>query len=305
MRSSRDAGPAVPSVDAATLCTPCGRRLLAHDHVREGRCGQDLDPVTVRVLDEGETLHLAVVGPLHECDAMRIKVLGSGIDVRHCDADMAKTARFGIAVVISGEVAVGFGAPVMGQLERGFLAKHELGALRGIARNLFVHGPDEGHEIQRKPHVRKIELVQQRHPEDVAVEGYRTLGILDAQHRLIEDEVASSIRVIRAGHVSSLPWRYPRGLVQAQRASHQLQSVIPPSTISCVPVMKRLSSDKRNSAALAISSGSCGQPSGTFASNIAPAWSAPKLFSRPTRSMIPFIICVRTIPGCKELQRMP
>src|SRR5581483_7693552 len=224
----------------------------------------------------------------------------SGIHVRHGDADMTKTARFGIAVVISGEVVVGFGAPVMGQLECGFLAKHELGALRGIARNLIFHGTDKGHEIQRKTHIRKIEPVQQRHPEDVAVEGYRTLGILYAQHRLIEDEVAGSIRVISPRHVSSLLWRHPRGLVQPQLWSkihtcfgHQLQSVIPPSTMSCVPVMKRLSSDKRNSAAFAISSGSCGQPSGTFASNTAPARSAPRLFSRPTRSIIPFIISVR------------
>src|SRR5581483_12208185 len=103
------------------------------------------------------------------------EVLCSSIDIRHGESDMTKTARIGIAVVVPRKLVVCFGAPVMGQFKRSFLAKHELGALCGIARNPFVIGPEEGHEIQRKPHLWKIEAVQQRHPEDIAVERYRTL----------------------------------------------------------------------------------------------------------------------------------
>src|SRR5687767_11059897 len=50
---------------------------------------QDLDPVAVRVLDEGQSLHLPVVGPLHELHVQLLEAFAGDVHVRHHDADVA------------------------------------------------------------------------------------------------------------------------------------------------------------------------------------------------------------------------
>ena len=49
---------------------------------------EDLDPVTIGILDEGDVLHLAVVGLLHKSHSQLLKALACRLNIRHCEADV-------------------------------------------------------------------------------------------------------------------------------------------------------------------------------------------------------------------------
>lgn len=78
----------------------------------------DLDPVAIRIQDEGDMPHLAIGRLLLEVDPEVLEAFASGLDVIHCDGDVAEAAA-GIAVAggVTSEVGVGFGAMVVCQLE--------------------------------------------------------------------------------------------------------------------------------------------------------------------------------------------
>src|SRR5688500_19662884 len=59
-----------------------------------------LDPVTVRILDEGDVLHAAVLQALLERHAERFQQRARGADVGKADADMNEEARLDDAVVV-------------------------------------------------------------------------------------------------------------------------------------------------------------------------------------------------------------
>ena len=47
-----------------------------------------LNPVAVRVLDEGKTLHLTIIGPLDKVDAKLLEAFARGVYIWHGDADV-------------------------------------------------------------------------------------------------------------------------------------------------------------------------------------------------------------------------
>ncbi len=49
---------------------------------------EDLDPVTIGILDEGDVLHLAVVGLLHKSHSQLLKALACRLNIHHCKADV-------------------------------------------------------------------------------------------------------------------------------------------------------------------------------------------------------------------------
>ena len=87
----------------------------------------------------------------------------------------------------------------------------------------------------------------------------------------VEDDVARSIvEALKPRLVPSTP------MVERTRRQRQSQiAVIPPSTARSTPAMKLASSDARNEAVDAISSGRPSRPNGTAAANWERAWSAP------------------------------
>ena len=72
----------------------------------------DLDPVSVRILDKGQRFHAAVSQAFLEVHAQGFKALAGSDDIRYRDADMAETAGVGIAVVVS-EIGIVLGAVVV------------------------------------------------------------------------------------------------------------------------------------------------------------------------------------------------
>ena len=71
----------------------------------------DLDPISIRVLDERQALHAAIRQALLEVTAQGFEAFARRDNVRHRDADMAKATRVGVAVVV-GKVGIVFGAVV-------------------------------------------------------------------------------------------------------------------------------------------------------------------------------------------------
>src|SRR3546814_7325417 len=70
-----------------------------HSAVQRRRLDQ-LDPVAVGILDEGDVAHAAVAELLLERYAQRFHPRAGGAHVGHADADVAEAARFAVAVVV-------------------------------------------------------------------------------------------------------------------------------------------------------------------------------------------------------------
>ena len=62
--------------------------------------GENFDPIAVRIFDERQAFHVAIVGSLYILHAKLIKACAGGIHIRYRDADMTKTTRVIIAAVI-------------------------------------------------------------------------------------------------------------------------------------------------------------------------------------------------------------
>lgn len=70
---------------------------------------QDLDPVIVRIVDERNVPHPALLWPLLELDAHVVESLAGGIEIIDRNADMAETTSWLlVSVGVAFEVLVGF-----------------------------------------------------------------------------------------------------------------------------------------------------------------------------------------------------
>src|SRR3546814_3176429 len=87
-----------------------------------------LDPVAVGILDEGDVAHAAVAELLLERYAQRFHPRAGGAHVGHADADVAEAARFAVAVVVD-RPGLRLGAVVVGQFEHAALARQPLAAI--------------------------------------------------------------------------------------------------------------------------------------------------------------------------------
>ena len=97
-------------------------------------------PVAVRVLDERQALHLAVVGALHELDPEALEPLAGGMDVGHGDTDVSESLRRGVAVVVPIELRIRLRAPVVGQLHQRGSGEEPLGPLANLLGDLLTIG---------------------------------------------------------------------------------------------------------------------------------------------------------------------
>jgi len=146
----------------------------------------DLNPVSVRVLDECQAFHAAITQALLEVATQGFETLARSHDIRHRNADMAKAAWVGIAIVI-GEVGVVFGAVVVGQFQDAWDRFHPLGTLGSVRRNLgLVH---QRQEVQAEFGFREVAFFNQGETQDAGVEVQGLGDVLDPQHGVIEHEV--------------------------------------------------------------------------------------------------------------------
>ena len=144
----------------------------------------DLNPVAVRVFDERDIFHLALVGTLHKNDLILIKPSCRCIQVGHRKADVPKALRLRVAIVVF-EVGVEFGAPIVGQFQNSALGKSPGRAFAYIVRRLLAFcGAMQ--EVQGKLHLREVKFSQQTHPHHAGVKGQCDLRVFDAQHGVIE-----------------------------------------------------------------------------------------------------------------------
>ena len=82
---------------------------------------EDLYPVVVRILDEGEPLHLPILRLLDKLHLHLLEPPARGVHVGHHDADVAEAPGVGVAVVVGRGPGLGLRAPVVGKLEVGLL----------------------------------------------------------------------------------------------------------------------------------------------------------------------------------------
>ena len=75
-----------------------------------------LNPVSIRVQDESDVLHLPIGETLLEWHAQPLEACASGLNVVHGDRDMAKPARLGIARMV-GRLVERLRAVIVGKLE--------------------------------------------------------------------------------------------------------------------------------------------------------------------------------------------
>ena len=60
----------------------------------------NLDPISIRVFDEGQRLHAAIGQAFLEIHTQRFEARARRLYVGHADADVPEAARIGIAVVV-------------------------------------------------------------------------------------------------------------------------------------------------------------------------------------------------------------
>lgn len=150
--------------------------------VRGGRqvligASDDLHPVPVRVLGEGNVSHASLGQLLLERVACILNALAGGFDVVHRDGDMAE-APVGLGVAIDyAVVGVVLGAVVVSELQDGI-------AIGPVAVTLEGFGTIVGEKVVGEFPLGEIELVDQAHAQKL-IEFHRSLGVLDPHHRVL------------------------------------------------------------------------------------------------------------------------
>src|SRR4051812_41135848 len=102
--------------------------LSLYDHCRQGWRGENLDPVAIRVLDERQPLHFAVVRPFHKLHTHCLEAGAGCINVGNGNADVAETTWLSVTIVMAGEVGVSLSSPIMCQLQGCLLPEDVLSA---------------------------------------------------------------------------------------------------------------------------------------------------------------------------------
>mmetsp|Transcript_59821 Transcript_59821/g.122759 ORF Transcript_59821/g.122759 Transcript_59821/m.122759 type:complete len:255 (+) Transcript_59821:795-1559(+) len=150
-----------------------------------------LHPVTVRVVHEREPLHASLVGLLLKGKACRLQFSTRCVHVVDVERHVPEAILLLVPRMISLEVGVALSAVVVRQLQRRPAHRpQELVSVDGTWGVLiFLSLRKRCEEIQVELHIRELELVNQRHPQRILVEGKALLGVLDSQHGLLPREL--------------------------------------------------------------------------------------------------------------------
>lgn len=181
--------------------------LLCREH---GIRVENLDPVTIGIFDESNSLHAAVVWFFHKFNALLFKSLTCGINVWHQNSNMSKATRIRISVMVH-LIWIGFTAPItekntvnsgkllislqsvginmilLGQFYSSLLAHSPTWTFCVVDRN--VSRILVAHKVQWELGFGKIVLLQQWHAQYTRIERQRLTGIFDTVHRLLEQEI--------------------------------------------------------------------------------------------------------------------
>ena len=76
---------------------------------------ENFNPISVRIFDECDAFHRAIIWSFHEFNAHRFKTITSRIDIGNRDTDMTETLGLAVTVMIALEVIIGLSTMIMGQ----------------------------------------------------------------------------------------------------------------------------------------------------------------------------------------------
>lgn len=149
---------------------------------------EDFDPITVWVLDEGQSLHFPVIWLLDESYSELFESFTCSVNVRYNNSDVSISTWILVSIVI-GEIWLILGSPVVSQLNGRMSRKGINGTFLVISWDLswiFV-----SHEIQGKFSIRKIELLQKSHSQNFGIKRQGETRIFNSVHCLLEIEPIS------------------------------------------------------------------------------------------------------------------
>lgn len=160
----------------------------------------DLDPISIRVVDKGNVSHPALLGPLLELDAELIKSLASSLEVVHTDTDVAETSsRFLVTGSVALEVGIILSTPVMTELKDTFSLEELLPDVLLVEVDT-VEPVGESKEVVGE--VTTGSLIINLHTKNLFVEGKGHLRVLNPHHGVVE-LVGSRVRS-GSGHFCEL-----------------------------------------------------------------------------------------------------
>lgn len=101
----------------------------------QGLAVEDLDPITVRILNKSQSHHAPLIGLLDEFYTHFLESIASRIYIRNHQSNVPKSAGFRVAIVVL-LFSILFGSPIVGQLQGSLSASSPLTPLFGILRNI-------------------------------------------------------------------------------------------------------------------------------------------------------------------------
>lgn len=164
------------------LTALCLVQILLHDILWV----ENFNPIAIRVLNKSQSMHLPLIRFLDELHPHRFKPLTRLINVGDNNADMTKSSRVLVSIVVV-EIRIVFGAPIMCQFD-GRMGAHRvhtslLLTLRNLGCILVTH------EEKRKLAMWKVKLFEKLHTQDVAVKRQTLARVFDAEHCLLKVKV--------------------------------------------------------------------------------------------------------------------
>lgn len=157
----------------------------------DGLAADEFDPVAIRIQHKSNIVHTSFSKFLLEFAAQSFKTIASIFQSRNRNADMSKTATIRPSPVelpririsrMSFPITIRFlSAPIVSQFQNSFPRKLLFALVECIFSSIV------GKEVQRELGFLEIPFLDYTHAEDVAIKFQRQLGILDTEHRVIEN----------------------------------------------------------------------------------------------------------------------
>lgn len=139
----------------------CVEYVMQYSQCCNGVCIKDLNPITIWISDECQTLHSSIIRAFYKCNAMLLESFTSCINIRNHNANVAKAPRFRITIVIL-LLRIWFRAPVAAKMQ------FRLPIFYGIANHLRV---DVGEKCDTKK-IKSLTVLIRRWPCGSVPTGY-------------------------------------------------------------------------------------------------------------------------------------